>query len=319
MVVWVIVIGFVAAIGTAIYFFYPKKEKDSVEVHNVPLMQEVIVPTNNGVKDPVVLANDGIKEVVVIGSDVVVEPVVAEAIIVSPKIVAQINDTVVSHKIDLSQWKLQLPTASGSGSVTEIKNPALIDYQSEYFLTDTDGAIEMWCPSNGATTTNSSNPRTELREMQPSGNWTFTGTHVLKASCVIEEAPSSLKGIIIGQIHGDDSGHNPQICKLYWKPDNKVIAELKNSDGTYIRLPLGTMEIGDRVEYVITMKDKILTVSLENLTKGTPAVTGTSPFTDSYWDAQKYYFKAGNYFQIRDKTPVTATLVMFDAISLYHA
>src|SRR5947209_5591622 len=87
---------------------------------------------------------------------------------------------------DLSHWKLQLPTANGSltcsgGSVDEIKPAQLAGFTNAYFYTGSDGAMVFWAPINGATTSGSQNPRSELREeIIPSNdgtNWILYGTH----------------------------------------------------------------------------------------------------------------------------------------------
>lgn len=82
---------------------------------------------------------------------------------------------------NLTSWGLQLPISNGKGGVAQVLQPALKTYTSAYFFTDpTDNGMTFWCPENGATTSGSSFPRSELREevdfdLSP-------GRHVLNAT-----------------------------------------------------------------------------------------------------------------------------------------
>ena len=109
---------------------------------------------------------------------------------------------------DLSHWKLTLPRddAGGTtGEATEVKNPTLQTYSSEFFYTGTDGAMVFWCPVIGATTSGATAPRTELREQIVAGsssiNWSNTGTHLLRGQCRVTQLPDT-GAVIIGQVHG---------------------------------------------------------------------------------------------------------------------
>lgn len=54
--------------------------------------------------------------------------------------------------------------------VKEITQPQLAGYSDpNYFFVTTDGAVACKCPASGATTPNSQNPRTELRQMKNGG------------------------------------------------------------------------------------------------------------------------------------------------------
>ncbi|MER8161108.1 polysaccharide lyase family 7 protein [Streptomyces sp. NPDC094472] len=88
-------------------------------------------------------------------------------------------------------WKLQLPTPNSSGSPQEIKQPALSTYDKAPWFTTTSGcdAVLMRAAVNGATTSNTGYPRSELREMTADGSattsWSSTkGTHTV----VVDEA-----------------------------------------------------------------------------------------------------------------------------------
>ena len=74
---------------------------------------------------------------------------------------------------NLSAFKLQLPLSDGNGGVVEIDQPQLETYSSAYFYTDpSDNGMTFWCPENGAHTSGSNYPRSELRD---NTDFTFSG------------------------------------------------------------------------------------------------------------------------------------------------
>ena len=66
--------------------------------------------------------------------------------------------------------------------------------------------MEFWCPENGAHTTNSSFPRSELEE---NGTWARTGTNKMSATVVVNNTSAT---VTIGQIHLGTNG-NPASTK----------------------------------------------------------------------------------------------------------
>ncbi len=219
---------------------------------------------------------------------------------------------------DLENWKLQLPVASPT-SVLEIQPKELeAGYTSQYFYTADDGSMAFWVPSNGGTTPNSDNPRSELRELAPGGEWKLSGSHELYAECAVMTLPDNQKGIIIGQIHGTDQDKNPQLCKVYWYEGGRLVLEVKTDSspsGTQTKTSLGEYKLGEKLAYTISMVDYKLTVTVKSA-NGT--VTQKASFLNSYWKDQTYYFKAGNYYQVDDSTPVSSTLVQFYALKVTH-
>jgi parallel beta-helix repeat protein len=112
---------------------------------------------------------------------------------------------------DLSHWKLTLPDAVAS----EIPAAQLTaGSTNSFFFTGADGAMVFWCPVTGGTTSGSSYPRAELRELldpeNDNVNWTGYGTHILNAQCKVTQIPSSKK-TIIGQIHSFSGNAYPLI------------------------------------------------------------------------------------------------------------
>lgn len=86
-----------------------------------------------------------------------------------------------SDRFDLSFWKLTLPAdADKDGKVDEIDVRNLKKYSHpDYFFVDENGWLVFTAPNKAATTANSTNTRSELRQMFRSIN-TSIGTHAPK-------------------------------------------------------------------------------------------------------------------------------------------
>ena len=83
-----------------------------------------------------------------------------------------------SSKFDLSQWKITLPIdENGDRKPDEKTVKQLGKYQhDDFFYLDSDGGLVFAAPNKATTTANSSNTRSELRQM-PRGTNTRIGTH----------------------------------------------------------------------------------------------------------------------------------------------
>ena len=138
---------------------------------------------------------------------------------------------VPAQVLNLTNWKVTLPIAKPSTTVAmEVLQPQLASYSiSPYFMVNTAGnAVIFQANAGGATTSGSSYPRSELREMANNGtqlaSWSTTlGTH----SMVIKEAVSHLPivkpQVVTAQIH-DASGDIIEIIADGLR---------KNADGTF--------------------------------------------------------------------------------------
>jgi hypothetical protein len=117
--------------------------------------------------------------------------------------------TYPSQILDLTNWKITLPIDSSggtSGTAMEVKQPALATYSiNPYFIVNGSG-VQFRAPTNGATTSGSSYPRSELREMTSNGttnaSWSTTsGTHTMVIDQAITTVPNTKRHIVAGQIH----------------------------------------------------------------------------------------------------------------------
>src|SRR5919106_4504293 len=111
--------------------------------------------------------------------------------------------------LDLTNWKITLPVnAAGetTGRPLEILQPQLARFVSTPNFAVRGDAVQFRAPVNGVTTSGSSYPRSELREMANGGTtnaaWsTTTGTHTMMIEQAITAVPQAKRHVVAGQIH----------------------------------------------------------------------------------------------------------------------
>jgi hypothetical protein len=108
--------------------------------------------------------------------------------------------------LDLTNWKLQLPTGQ-DGNVDEVKQPELATYRNDpWFLPTPDcTGVRFRAAVDGVTTSGSNYPRSELREMNGSdeAGWdTTSGTHTMAIDEAVTALPTGRPEIVVGQLHG---------------------------------------------------------------------------------------------------------------------
>jgi hypothetical protein len=112
--------------------------------------------------------------------------------------------TVPADLLDLSAWKLTLPTGK-KGKPEEVLQPDLRRFADEHFrLTDTRDGVAFCAKVGGATTSGSHYPRSELREMDGTARaaWSNTaGRHVLSVRESVTALPSAKPEVVTAQIH----------------------------------------------------------------------------------------------------------------------
>ena len=184
---------------------------------------------------------------------------------------------------NLTNWKLQLPLAGKNGGVVEVSQPALSTYTSAYFYGSGASAV-FFCPEDGATTSGSSFPRSELRE-----NVDFLidakagGVHALNATVRVLAASAP---ITIGQLHGDGlSGHCSIIVELEYAA-GAVVAHLRDAACGGKSVAVGRkFALGEPIEYAILSAGNTVTVVVGGV--------AAAPYSYSWLDGKKYqaYFK----------------------------
>lgn len=215
---------------------------------------------------------------------------------------------------NLSMWKLQTPIAGANGGIEEITQPALATYNSSVFYSlDGDASAYFFAPENGATTSGSNFPRSELRN---NFDWVIgsSGLHVLNATVrVLDDGP--LNTVTIGQIHGDGlSGSCSIVIELEWSK-GQIIAHVrdKNCKNKSIIID-GGYRLGDAISFSLTAEGTAVSAS----TPRTPP--GAGDYEYPWLSTSKYnvYFKVGNYLQASGSSATVGSLTTLDALYLHH-
>jgi hypothetical protein len=195
--------------------------------------------------------------------------------------------------LNLVNWKETLPTGS-SGSPTEIKQPQLATYSIDPYFRANAGCsgVLFRAPTNGVTTSGSSYPRSELREMTSNGtanaSWSSgSGTHTMQWTEAIMAVPQGKKHIVAGQIH--DASDDVITIRLEYP---KLFIDHNGSNGTVLttNYALGTP---------INLKWVVSGNQVKTYYNG--ALTETYAHSGSGW-----YFKAGAYTQSNCSTESSA-------------
>ena len=245
------------------------------------------------------------------------------------------NKKVKLPKIDLSHWKVTLPVTNDLGKPHEISPPEIIDFASNeiakpyMYIDSTRGAIVFHAMPTSSTTKNTKYTRSELREQMVPGennvNWTFKDGGYMKGKLAIDEVTKNSDGkfhrIIIMQIHGrltndqrdligEEDNNAPPILKIYW--DNGKIRVktkiLKNIDASVPEI-LHEDAWDDDEGFNFAEKVGFRKFTLEvKISEGKMVVSLNGNEYKVYenvhmrkWGVFENYFKAGNYFQTRDK------------------
>jgi PKD repeat protein len=230
---------------------------------------------------------------------------------------------------NLNNWYIQFPTSGGvltcsGGSVDSATTTQLIDgyTNAPYFYTGTDGSMVFWAPINGATTSGTTFPRSELRELIATNdtgvNWVPYGTHILNAQCKVLQVPTSTKEVIIGQVHAESGAALPTVKVIF--DNGKVHGTIKTNstdDGSDFDFPTVTVALSNTITYTLEILNGLATVVINNKTNTYNIFQSDPNYTNS-----TQYFKAGDYCQANSCTnPGNAdgAMVAFYALTRYDA
>lgn len=220
--------------------------------------------------------------------------------------------TLPSQILDLTAWKVTLPVADGSdNSPREVKQPALEAFSlAPYFqVSETGNAVVFRAPAGGFTTSNSSYPRSELREMTADGrdlaSWSTTeGIHTLLLRQTITAQPVVKPHVVAGQIH--DAEDDVLMIRL---EGERLFVE---RDGDEVGLLDPSYVLGTPMTVKLVARNGQIAVFYNDLT--TPKVRVTV-------DANGCYFKAGAYTQSntsKGDAPDAAGEVVIETLELSH-
>ena len=189
-------------------------------------------------------------------------------------------------------WKITLPTGN-DGKAEEVLLPALATYAGPHFYVNATGdGLTFVAPTDGVTTKNSKNPRSELREMNADGTlaaWSSTvGAHSMEVELTVDEFQRGSKPhVVIAQIHDK----NDDVCVFRLEGNttgDRSVGKLWITDGDKTRGHfVADVRLGERIRVGFHVRNGIIRFGYN----GEPlpyeqrkAVTGC-------------YFKAGCYNQ----------------------
>lgn len=203
--------------------------------------------------------------------------------------------TLPSQIIDLTNWKITVPI--GASKPTEILPPAILSYKLDpwFIVAPGQNAVRFRAPVNSpSTTTNSSYPRSELREMKGTAlaSWSPTsGTHTLEIEQAVTAIPKYKKHVVVGQIH--DSGDDVTVFRLEGDTSGKNTLYVTKGDDTHYAVAATDYVLGTKFTVKFVVAGGQIKAYYNNVLKA------TIPHTNS-----GNYFKAGMYTQsncIREK------------------
>jgi len=187
--------------------------------------------------------------------------------------------------LDLTDWYVGLPIGDEEDP-TNIKQPELDSYSIDPWFTttaDCDG-VQFRSAVNGVTTSGSSYPRSELREMTDGGSeeaaWSATsGTHTMVIREKITHLPEDKPHVVAGQIH--DSSDDVSVFRLEGSS-----LYVTNGDTAHHKLVTDDYQLGTEFEAKFVVSDG----KIRAYYNGTLQTTISADFGGGY-------FKAGAYTQ----------------------
>jgi hypothetical protein len=214
--------------------------------------------------------------------------------------------------LDLHTWRLGLPTDSEggtSGKSLEVKQPRLLTFtDGDFFANSAGDGVVFRAGVDGATTSGSKYPRSELRELTPEGEpaaWSAeTGTHTMTISGSVDHLPMNKPQVVAAQIHTAHGSDALELMATGYCTEKYC--------GPYRNTPKGTVQLvtkenGDQshglvdpqyalgTRYTVSVEvaaGRRVTITYRNLASG---YTSTRSFTIESTDT--LYFKAGCYTQ----------------------
>lgn len=214
----------------------------------------------------------------------------------------------VGRILDLTSWKLTIPEPSSKGTAASI-TPA--DSKPPWLIRARDGSLTFWAPASGATTPNSTHPRTELVSLH---NFTVgTSPHLLQASVTVTQVPTDNQDIILGQIHGAaDISSVPFVMLHYRAGTIQVVVKQQTKGSTSNKYALLT-EIPLGIRFEFTIGDPGNGNLILGAAYGTNTRTVTIPIPPAFVGAT-VRFQAGAYQQSESVSTTIGGRVTFHSL-----
>jgi hypothetical protein len=215
--------------------------------------------------------------------------------------------TLPAAVLDLTNWKLTLPIGTEKNKPTEIKQPRLASYEhASYFVTLVGGGVRFRAPVNGVTTSGSSNPRSELRELRPGGDWSSSDgqTHTMVIDQAFTHLPNArtdggTAGVVGGQIHDADN----DICVFRLEGKNLWLTSGNNA---HYKLITDTYELGTRFKATFSVLNDVVSVYFN----GQLVDRLAAKFA-------RAYFKAGAYTQANSSNSKPNDVTNYGEVVVY--
>ena len=214
--------------------------------------------------------------------------------------------------LNLTNWKITLPIAgSSSTSPLEILQPQLATYTIDpwFHLNTAKDGVVFHVNHGGVSTSNSSNPRSELREMANGGkdqaSWSSTsGTNTMTIKQKVTHLTDVKPQVVVGQIHNssDDitvfrmEGNGGSSASLYITDGNTTHAYKITDSYTLGTVFTVKFEVaGGTIKYYYN--DQLLPYSQNKSGSG-------------------WYFKAGNYLQSNPSTAPSESTSAYSEVEI---
>lgn len=231
------------------------------------------------------------------------------------------NTKLPSSILNLANWKLTLPIGAGNDP-TEIEQPELNSYRhQQWFNANASGTgVVFRANAGGATTSGSSYPRSELREMKPDGTDADTrpdkaawdpkiGQNVMTVTEAITKLPPNKPHVVAAQIHGSTY----DVLQIRLEGTHLFVQIDNTGSNSHVKT---TMTNNYVLGTVFTVKITANSAGISVTYNGAPVVTNFLPATyGSNW-----YFKAGCYLQSNAGYDATSAYgdVVINGLSLQH-
>lgn len=223
-----------------------------------------------------------------------------------PRAIPQFTSDLPSGVLNLTDWKLTLPAGDDDGDPLEVKQPELTRFRDDrYFHNDEVGdGVVFRAPVSGSTTSNSSYPRSELREMADGGkkeaSWSGkSGTHAMTITQAITSVPQDKPEVVAGQIHDEED--DVVMVRLNGR---RLFVEADGDD-------IGTLEPAYQLGTQFTVQFVVSGGTIRVTYNGTKSV-GLKR------SGSGYYFKAGCYTQSNEDGNSYGEVVI-SALTIQHS
>lgn len=219
-------------------------------------------------------------------------------------------------RIDLRPWKLQLPDASAS----EVQPAQMMQgFRNEYFEVEPAGSLLFTAPVGGGTTTNAKYTRSELREMLDPGdrarNWTTTGRHLMRLRQEVLLPPNSGR-VVVFQIHAvqPDGASAPPLVKAQWQDGRmQFLVKLRATGGEDQVYEAPDVPLKRAYDASLEVRDGRLLMQINGARFEDDFVR-----RDPAWQKLRFYFKAGNYPQDKDRADGNRSVVRIHELKVSH-